>query len=344
MAPGCANCLDLELCGGLRIAHPVSSCVDLQRFAQNYLSSNAVTKTDPQNIVQRKREVKGWDLNVPCANYLPTPKLPKFVPMIYDRAKRTRPLSYPSVAIPLNKILNKRTGTLRTQSRKDICDKFLIDDKTYIVVSGVHHDSTLEAYWAVGRSQEIALQLCSLDVDLVTTPNFSVFADAERYDNFHNMKRIAICWHELASSGNVTALHVNGRTLRDYERWASFLNEHTEIETIAIEFQTGIASESRAQTHLSWLARLAERTRRPIGVISFGGLNSLPQLAKCFSAVSHVSSDPYLRASNYRKLVNVDTDNLRLRGVKTNMGHDELLLFNVDARAKMVSQLMRKTA
>src|SRR5207249_4165551 len=51
----------------------------------------------------------------------------------------------------------------------------------------------------------------------------SMFLDVPRWDNLHNMKRIALCWSELVSRGLPTSLHLNARTDRDWERWIEFI-------------------------------------------------------------------------------------------------------------------------
>jgi hypothetical protein len=54
---------------------------------------------------------------------------------------------------------------------------------------------------------------------MATTPNYSLFVDRPRWDDLHAMKRIAIVHGEFLEAGMPGALHVNGRTDRDFERW-----------------------------------------------------------------------------------------------------------------------------
>ena len=51
-----------------------------------------------------------------------------------------------------------------------------------------------------------------LGVEMVNSPNFSLFTNVTRHDNLHNMKRIALTSAEFMAGGMPCALHVNVRT------------------------------------------------------------------------------------------------------------------------------------
>jgi hypothetical protein len=258
--------------------------------------------------------------------------------MIYDRSRRSQPFSSDAVAVPLSCVLSKRTGDLLVQTREELCSKFLISTTAKIILSGVHHDPTLEVYWSLARARDIASQLRHLNVDFLTTPNFSVFANVQRWDNLHNMSRIAICWQELAAAGNPTALHINARTPRDYQRWADFLNEHQETDVVAFEFQTGAASPIRALDHVRWLQMLSERVEKPLALVCFGGWLHLKELLRSFKSVTHISATPYMRMCNYKKLVSWDGDRPTLRSAPTDMSADELLRHNTGVYSTVLSK------
>jgi hypothetical protein len=331
LAEGCPECPDFSLCGGIRVAANVKNCLELSACSGCGRPTNSVSKLDPRAFVQRKREVRGWELDLPQLEYVPSPTLARFIPIIYSRSKRSLPLQRDTIAIPISEILNKRTGMLNVSTREELCERFLIHSHSKILLSGVHHDPTLESYWSHGRARDIAEQMRQLRVEIVTTPNYSVFSNVERWDNFHNMKRIAICWHELYAKGIATTLHVNARTPQDYQRWADFLNQHSEIDTISFEFQTGISSVIRSTTHLSWLKRFSDRVRRPLNAIVFGGVQNVAGLASIFTRVSHVSATPFMKTAHYKKLVLVSGNSRALRDATTDMPRDLLLPHNITA-------------
>lgn len=330
LAKGCERCADLNICGGLRVSGNVESCLSFcSCTASKRNPTGAVCKCDPAYFVQRKREVNGWNLNVEKTESLPHSVFPIFVPMIYGRSRRLLPFRHEAVAVPIHRLMSNRTGDLLIQTRSDLCSRVLLDPAAKVIVTGVHYDQTLENYWSKGRSRDIAAQLRNLNPDLVTTPNFSVFPDVQRWDNFHNMKRIAICWYELMSAGNPTALHVNARTPRDYHRWIDFLNEHTEIEAIAFEFQTGTASPVRAADHVTWLQMIAARVRHPLSLFCLGGLPHLNPLLRAFESLVHISATPFMRTSHYKKLVAVRGAGNKLQSASTDMAADDLLPHNI---------------
>lgn len=338
MAKDCTRCGDFDICGGLRVEASINSCLDLCSCNVKKSANGSVCKCDPVYFVQRKREVAGWGLKVPNVAAQRSPSLPLFVPMVYDRSRRSLPFIYDAVAVPLSCVLSKRTGDLLVQTRDELCSKFLVSSSAKIVLGGVHHDPTLEAYWSIARARDVASQLQRLNLDLLTTPNFSVFADVQRWDNFHNMKRIAICWHELAAAGNPAALYINARTPSDYQRWSDFLNEHDEIDAIAFEFQTGTASPKRAVDHVKWLEMLSGRVKRRLTIICFGGWAHLRALLRSFKSVTHISATPYMRMCNYKKLVSWSGARPTLRYAATDMSPDELLRYNSSVYSQVLSK------
>src|SRR5262249_9775047 len=146
-----------------------------------------------------------------------------------------------------------RTGKALFTDRASIARKFGFTSTAHLVITGVSVEQPLERYWERARATDFLQCLAAVHPDLVTTPNFSLFSDVPRYDNLYNMKRIAICWQELASLGIPTALHINARTDHDWERWVQFLRAHPEIHAIAFEFRTGAASPKRARWYVGRL-------------------------------------------------------------------------------------------
>src|SRR5262249_54158581 len=146
-------------------------------------------------------------------------------------------------------------------------------------------------------------------------PNFSLFSDKPREDNLYNMKRIAICWHELATRRIPAALHLNARTDRDWCRWREFLAAHPEISAVAFEFSTGAAARARAQWHLRQLQAVADEAKRPLTLVVRGGRALLHELRGHFGQVALIATDPLMRARKRRVLI-PEICGLRLKKVR----------------------------
>jgi hypothetical protein len=179
-----------------------------------------------------------------------------------------------------------------------LCAYFGLDPSAAIIASGTAKDPVLERWWGLETSKRMAIlrQLSQLGIAGITAPNFSVFSDVPRWDNFHDMKRIAICWREVLDAGIPGALHVNARARRDWERWAEFIKSHSEINAVAYEFATGALV--RFSYHVDELCHLADRVGRPLKLVVRGAFTGLARLRKSYAIVTMVDSTTYMRTAN----------------------------------------------
>ena len=199
---------------------------------------------------------------------------------------------------------------------------------------GVDHDQPIEDYWSKARLAEFVEYVRSLKPALVTSPNFSVFRNVPRWDNLHNMKRIAICWHELAAAGITTALHVNARTDHDYRRWGEFLRCHPEIQAVSFEFDT--PSPNRAIWHADRLIELAAGVPQALRIVVRGGRRLVPRLGRAFDSLTYIATDPYMRTTKRRRLQWVPGKKAQWQRFPRK-GLDRLLQHNVDHYIRMLS-------
>jgi len=338
LSTGCGTCPDLSLCGGLRIETQPENCMCFcQRDPKNPCA--AVCKCNTKTFVARLREVGGWELVLSKTRRRQAISLPSCVPMIRSKSKRSYPLKEECIAIPLRQVMSTKTGLLRVRSREELCSRFLIDFSAKIILSGVHTDPFLESYWEKGRRAPHFIEgLAALEVDLVTTPNFSVFPNVPRWDNFHNMKRIAICWHELAAAGLPAALHINGRTNRDFERWTDFVIEHDEVTVLSFEFQTGPGIPERAPWYVKELNLLARKVERPLSIVIHGGINYFGDLRQAYDQVALITSTPALKASHFQQLDVQPNFKLCSHRATRNLSRDMdmLLKHNIAAYGRLV--------
>ena len=293
---GCVGCRQYDACGGLRTEAALLDCLDLCCGKPSTCAS--VCRNKPENFVARVREIGGFELNtVPRVPELIAPPLPPTVPVIYHGSKRTMPYGGGIVALPLYALVEKRTGEVKFTSRDILCRAFRIAPDATIILTGTAQDPPLERWWSYGeqRGREIIASLLSLGIRMATTPNYSLFANVPRWDDMHSMKRIALTFAQFADAGMPVALHVNGRTDRDFSRWDAFLQARPEVSHLAYEFATGAGHGERCRQHAAWLTGLAHSVGRPLHLIVRGGLEVLPELSKAFASTTVFETSAFIK-------------------------------------------------
>jgi hypothetical protein len=300
---GCIHCPERELCGGLQVSGDHYDCLAFCTCSD----PSSCELACPNNLevyIARHQEVRGFSFeNIPHGPVLTFPQLPASVPIIYHGSKRHRPVKTDAVAVPLSYLFNRKTGALRFRSREDIADQFGFEHTAKLVILGVDQDDRIEDYWALRQAARTPERLAALRPDLITVPNFSLPLDVIRYDNLHNMKRIAICWSELMLVGIPTALHVNARTDRDWERWIEFIAQRREVGAVSFEFATGPARPKWGEWYASKLIELASAVPRRMHLITRGGYPYLPMLRNAFSKVVFIDSTSFMKTMKRKKLV-----------------------------------------
>ena len=337
---GCSACAFRVDCGGLRVDAKVYDCDSFCRCADRAKCDN-VCPNNIDHYVARVQEVGGLNLlGIPPSQRLPKPVFPRSVPLIYHGAKRDAPLELPVAALSLYKLIDRHTGDVKFETRKALTDYFGLARNTELILSGTHTDPSLERWWALDCRGRVIEKLASMDIKMVTAPNYSLFDDVPRTDNLYNMKRIALTSLEFLQHGIPTALHVNSRTERDYERWGEFLIEHDEFDFLTFEFGTGAGRKSRIQWHADQLVILAERVNRPLTLVIRGGLSALPILNRAFHGVMFIDTASFVKAQK-RQIGNFDGTKLGWTQKLTSPGEpiDSLICQNASSMAKWINHL-----
>jgi len=294
-ALGCAICPEKEICGGLRLNTPFMDC--LQFCCGNPKDCDRVCRNH-HDFPDRYREVGSFNLEgVPRAPALKAPELPRLIPVVYHRTARSTPPSAASVALPLYRMFDRRTGLPRFASREALGNAFGIGQLASVMLTGTDIDRPLERWWGLGEAgrRPIIRALIAAGVGMVTTPNYSLFIDRPRWDDLHAMKRIAIVHEEFLREGLPAALHINGRTEGDFARWIAYLSARPEITHLAYEFTTGTGWAGRRELHAGWLAGLAHAVGRPLHVIVRGGTDVLPVIARAFSGITILDTSVFMK-------------------------------------------------
>lgn len=332
---GCLQCRDIDVCGGLRADKAAMNCIDYCR-CMDPKRCDIPCSRNPRILAARYHEVGGWEFgDVPRAQMVKVPKLPSAAPIIYQRNRRLDNLESKAVAVCLHMLFSKRTGKAKFSSKEELAERLKFDPRSALIIVGVGKDPGIEAYWEKARANGFPECLRALKPALVTAPNYSLFSNLVRWSDLHSMKRIALCWQEMAAAGLPASLHLNARTPRDYERWTEFIRDREEVQSVAFEFGTGARIPARSPWHVAHLCSLGEQTKRRLILAVKGGEKFIPILAPHFKQIVLLDSYPFMKSVSRRVLEYKDG---KAQWVPTmtleNQCIDSILQHNVDARAK----------
>lgn len=289
---GCGNCEDQRICGGLSVPNMVN-CLDL--CCHQPEGCDFVCPRDVNGYVEQVNSIGGFDPDdIPRHVEVEHRQIPFYVPLVYHKSK-SRPVALvaDAVGIELGQLIDFKSGDPKFTSRDQLANRFGIEPSSKLVVSGIADDPPLEKYW-LARNDRFLRALASIEPDLVTTPNFSTFANVPRWTDLYNLKRIAICWSEFTRAGIPTALHLNGRTPMDWARWTEFIIHRSEVNTVAFEFATILGERKRI--YVDRLLKLADMVPRRLRLVVRGGVQFLGELARVYDLV-FIDTDPFIKAN-----------------------------------------------
>lgn len=335
MALGCAACLLKETCGGLRVRENIMDCLDL--CCGNPSGCTRVCRNKTAAYVDQVREIGDFYLrNVPRAPTMPVRLDHLIVPLIYHGSSRVDALRNDIFALRLPDLINYSTGELRFNTRRELCAAFHISPDAEIMLTGVNQDTRIEPWWGLAE-QRIAIirALVELGIKLVTVPNFSLVLDHPRHDDMHAMKRIGLVFSEFLNSGMPCALHPNGRTEQDFERWRRFIASRDEVQVLAYEFTTGPARKARTTFHLEQLAKLADGAGRDLDIIIYGKPDVIPILRKSFRKVVYIETTSFMKSVKRQKATRENNAELGWTSAPTEIGEaiDPIFAHNLYERA-----------
>nr|WP_155269203.1 DUF4417 domain-containing protein [Brucella intermedia] len=332
MCLGCGNCPDRDICGGLSIEAQIMDCLHHCCGA-----SDTCTKVCPGNAIvfpQQVREIGGFDLHAtPRAPALPVVLKGDVVELIYHGSRRVQALEADVVALRLADVVDFRRKRTKHVSAEVLREAFRLSPDCKVILTGVDHDNKIEPWWSLGPARPAIIRdLVANGVQMVTTPNFSLVLDHPRWDDLHAMKRIALVFSEFQENGLACALHPNGRTFQDFERWRTFVAERPEVQVMAYEFITGPDRSGRRQFHLDRLAELAAAADRPLDIIVRGNPQVIPFLRRHFREVLYIDTTAFMKTQKRQMAERVANNALEWVSSKTSPGAplDPLLRTNLE--------------
>jgi hypothetical protein len=298
-----------------------------------------VCPKDIENYIDHIRSIRGFGFeNIPLSKPLMYENLHPYIPLIYHSSKRISLLEYDTVAIQLTRLFDYKTGEIKFKSKQELSEYLGFSPSARIVISGVREDIPLEKYWITRKIKQFASQLKGLEPVLVTVPNFSTFSNAPRWNDMFSMKRIGICWSEFLAEGIPASLHLNGRTLRDWERWAKFIEQRPDVKSVSFEFATMFPA--RRKWYVNRLVELASNVSRDLQLIIRGGLSYYEILNKFYKEVVYIDTEAFVRATKRMILQPESADRFKWVSVASPDYNyiDELLEHNVEIRAEILKQ------
>src|SRR5205085_2161624 len=116
-------------------------------------------------------------------------------------------------------------------------------------------------------------------------------------------KRIVVAWQEFVAGKLPASLHLNARTIHDYQRLAEFIDMRPEVTDVSFEFKTGGAWRGRRDFHYKHLAEVGRGAIRPLRLTMVGGISALPTLVPAYQGgVIYIDTSAFMRTMHRQRL------------------------------------------
>lgn len=145
------------------------------------------------------------------------------------------------------------------------------------------------------------MRLKSLGINTIICPDFSTAVNLPRLDNLANRRRSLICAEEFSAAGISVVPFFLATHEADWQFWLWFLKEHTQINVIAKEFQTGASRRKVGEWHARALLQLEQKVGRGLHLIAVGGRRFIPMLAH-LQGLTVMDSNPFMKSVKRRRL------------------------------------------
>lgn len=337
---GCGTCLDRPTCGGLHTANggaDAMSCMSMCR-CEDPTRCHTVCPKAPSRYVRRVLEVGGFELDdIPLAPAVALPPLPDFIPLWEGNLVGKRLIrNLDHIAFPLSMALQGGGQRDRAKSEAELRSSFGARPIRGWIASGVERDPKVERLWRLPDPRKAFELMLRAGVIFASSPNYSTYADVPRHDNLHAIKRIAWTWFYMVQAGLPTALHLNGRTDFDFERWAQFAQRQVNLKAVAFEFLTGARSLEDGARYVQRLIRFTELSgRKDLVLVRRGGQSFDSELNRHFRQVINLDSDPYFKSVKRQRGTMGHSGTIRYRSHRTTSSAEmrNLLTHNTTLKA-----------
>lgn len=307
----CSECAFLDECGGLEAEGFNSGCFKRCTSHCEFKGCDAVCPVVALPFGQYFEDVGGICVP-PERKLLPfsSTELPPYIPQINHGGSRSSPLWEPWVTIPLYTVVGRdcrKRYFVRFRSLDELRARFHLSPHTKVILSGVAPDACIEDFWAEHVFKRILEQLAELQFSAMTVPNYSFMTDIPRTNSLYNLSRIFRMSERISEAGIPTMLHINASNPKDWDRWFGVLQEQSHVQTVSMEFQTGLRNKTLAKRFLDRLADLQQRLGRPIHPFVLGGTGQMCEFAKVFSRFTAVDATPFIKTMKRQSLEKAGT-------------------------------------
>lgn len=342
----CRICPDFERCGGIATEAGAGDCGI--HCCGGKADCQSVCRRNP-GFKAQLREIGGFELDTtPRTQQLTNPALSGVAPLILHGKKRTETARANMVAVKLRDVVNIKTGALRYGSRSALADALKFDPEARLIITGIEQDKWVEPWWSLGRAARVRTltDLARLGPTVVTPPNFSLFCDQPRTNDFSAMKRIALVQAEFLAAGIHCALHPHIRNEHDAGNWAKFIAGRPEINVISYEFKTGAGRALEVDLHIQHLIRLAETAGKSLSLVVRGDVRLLPKLAPHYRSIVYIDTNAFMKAIHRKMAVRSGNSDVTWDSVRTpeQISLDALMQHNIDEVTARASQFLARAA
>jgi len=188
------------------------------------------------------------------------------------------PIGLPWVALHGGRVFGLTGKRLTPKHRRPLREVYQLAPTTKLALEFYVEDRVLEGLWASRRF--VIRELSQLAVDLVLTPNFSVWHDHPRFEQLVQQRRAFIFYHELIEAG-LPAIPDIGWSLfePDGRLWAEWINSQPGLRAVSL-FCGGrkVHASRRALRETIEDIALFHRAVRPGVTFVLGGVHASERL------------------------------------------------------------------
>jgi hypothetical protein len=220
----------------------------------------------------------GLDLTWPQrAEHPAIPVLPFHLPILVQAYADV--VDLPWVALHGGRVFGTTGRSLTKKHRLPLRETYRLGHKTQLALEFYVEDRVLEGIWA---SRHTFIQdVLRLQLDLILTPNFSVWQDGPRFESLLNIRRSNWLYQEMAAAGLPVIPDIGFSLFEpDGRLWAEWVNQQSGLQALSL-FCGGrkIHADKRAHRESVEDIALFHQAVRPNVTFVIGGVHSLQRLA-----------------------------------------------------------------
>lgn len=163
----------------------------------------------------------------------PSINLPSFLPMMTKNGRKIMDGNNISfLGITIGDIVSIKQHKVKTNIKSSLGLK----PGTKLVLMSYGLDKLIEDIWP--KRHFIYKELLKLDLDLITSINYSIWFDQCHAEHLINVKRNLLTFQEMQKIGLPAIPNIYWYGQKDLFRWATWLNNNPQVKMVAINLQT----------------------------------------------------------------------------------------------------------